>query len=207
MGRFRFRDRKTEDGGTQGGGPKSTRSWSIRFQRSCPPSVLHLKVSRMLDLYAAGGLGPEDERLVMEHVAVCAKCADAVREIAALTASLRAIPFMEPSLKTDEIIANVLSQSPTAAGHAAAHDSPRTHTAESLQGLWWMEYAVLVGGFIASLVFVAPRIWLPICLLRPGPWTLASHMFAMFVASLPVALLWGIGTGVKRLRKGVAFQP
>lgn len=163
----------------------------------------------MLEIYAAGGgLGLEDEHLIEKHVAECATCARDLHEISDLAASLRAMPFSEPSLKPGEIVANVLARSRAAADAIAGSTTTATATARNcrgLQRLWWAEYALLVTGFVISLALVAPRIWLPVGLLRPGLWTIVSQALTMFVAALPIVLLWGIRTGIKRLRKEVAF--
>ncbi len=231
MGRSRIRDGKTTDGAARGGHARSTgfprRGLRItRLQITCLQSthlqltrparavhhMVHRRVRHMLEIYAAGGgLGSENEHLVEKHVAECATCARDLREISDLAASLRAMPFAEPSLKPGEIVANVLARS-RAAGDAAASGSTASAPAAvmarncmGLQRLWWAEYAVLVAGFVISLALVAPRVWLPVGLLRPGLRTIVSQVLTMFVAALPVVLLWGIRAGIRRLREKAAF--
>lgn len=236
MGRSRIRDGKTTDGAARGGQARSTgfprRGLQItRLKITCLQitclKITHLQITRparavhhmvhrrvrhMLEIYAAGGgLGSENEHLVEKHVAECATCARNLREILDLAASLRAMPFAEPSLKPGEIVANALARS-RAAGDAAASGSTASAPAAvmarncmGLQRLWWAEYAVLVAGFVISLTLVAPRVWLPVGLLRPGLWTIVSQGLTMFVAALPVVLLWGIRAGIRRLREEAAF--
>jgi len=227
LGRSRIRDGKTTDGAARGGHAESTGSrWRglqitrlqmTRVQITHPQitrparathHLVHRRVRHMLEIYAAGGgLGSEDEHLVERHVAECATCARNLREISDLAASLRAMPFAEPSLKPGEIVANVLARS-RAAGDAAASGSTASAPAAvmgrncvGLQRLWWAEYATLVAAFVISLALVAPRIWLPVGLLRPGLCTIVSRVLTMFVAALPVVLLWGIRAGIRRLRE------
>lgn len=217
MGRSRIRDGKTTDGAARGGHARSTGSprrglQIARLQITRPARAVHHRVHRrvrhMLEIYAAGGgLGFEDKRLIEKHVAECATCARDLREISDLAASLRAMPLAEPSLKPGEIVANVLARS-RAEGDAAASGSTASAPAAvmgrncmGLQRLWWAEYAVLVAGFVISLALVAPRVWLPVGLLRPGLCTIVSQVLTMFVAALPIVLLWGIRTGIKRLRE------
>ena len=52
----------------------------------------HETIRRLLALSAAGLLDAPDERRVCQHVAVCAECAAALDELAAVTADLSRLP-------------------------------------------------------------------------------------------------------------------
>lgn len=56
----------------------------------------HQSIRQLLALSAAGLLDAEEERLVREHVAVCAACAAELDSFAALSAGLAALPSPRP---------------------------------------------------------------------------------------------------------------
>ena len=116
----------------------------------------HETVKPLLPLSAAGFLGPEEERIVRQHVAECAECAAALAEFGEVAEAVGELPAPQPS---PELVARTQA---AIVAELAAH-SPRRHNPLLAAGLgvfaWgaafttWALWRLLTGGPAAVLHF------------------------------------------------------
>lgn len=190
MGRSRIRHRKTAHGGGQGGRAQSTHTRSTSLHGTRSPQALHWRVKRMLELYVAGALGPEEGHLVEEHVAECAACARDLREISAVAGFLRTLPFAEPSTTSKQMTANVL---------ARVRTTPQHEGYNSLEARWWAPFALQTAAFLVSLALVSSTSRFPGYISRLGIHILVGQVVIMSLSGLLLAVLWILVTGIRRL--------
>lgn len=196
MGRSRIRNRKTADGSGQGGRAKSTHTRSTGLHSTRSPQALHWRVKRMLELYVAGALGPEEGHLVERHVPECAACARDLREISAVAGLLRTLPFAEPSMTSKQMTANVL---------ARVRATSQRESSNTLEVRWWAPLALQTAGFLVSLALVSSTSRFPGYVSRLGIHMLVGQVVIMSLSGLLLAVLWILVTGIRRLYRRRAF--
>lgn len=150
----------------------------------------------MLELYVAGALGPDEERLVERHVAECAACARDLREISAVAGLLKTLPFAEPSMTSKQMTANVLARVRATSQHESCN---------SLEARWWAPLALQTIGFLVSLSLVGSVYHVLDHVPRLGIDALVSQMALMFLSGLFLAVLWILFTGIRKLYRRRAF--